>query len=143
MHEDQAAFMTACGQTTGTFAPDQVRLYAKLVDEEAHEVHDAMQELERVLKFNQDTFSNALSLKAPVADLAKEAVDVIYVAFGLLHSLGVDPVAAWEEVHGSNLTKICPDTGTVLKDGFGKVIKPAHYQPANMLQVIRTTWEAK
>lgn len=137
---DQADFMLASDQTVNVFNPEQVRLYAHLVAEESLETHDAWVKLNQILEFNGHTFDHALPIDKAVAELADGAIDTIYVCLGLLHSLGLDPVAAWKEIHNSNMTKICPTTGKVVKDGSGKVQKPAHYVAPNMRRVVRESW---
>lgn len=63
------------------------------------------------------------------AALAKELVDVLYLAYGSLHLLGVDGDAAFAEVHASNMSKT-PDL--VNK----KAIKGADYKPADMMKLM-------
>lgn len=60
------------------------------------------------------------------AALAKELVDMLYLAYGSLHLLGVDGDVAFAEVHASNMSKT-PDL--VNK----KAIKGADYKPADMM----------
>lgn len=138
-HQDQAAFMSACDQTVGVFNPAQASLYARLVDEEAWETHIAAQKLWDI---EVRDLINVEDCVAKVAELTDGAIDTIYVCLGLLHSLGVDPVRAWNEVHGSNMSKVCPTTGRVLKDANGKVQKPDHFRPPNLLNVVTESWEA-
>jgi hypothetical protein len=43
--------------------------------------------------------------------------------------MGADAEGAWNEVMRSNLDKIDPETGTVLKRDDGKVLKPDGWTP--------------
>ena len=54
------------------------------------------------------------------------------VAIGALHSLGVNSEAAWKEVMRSNLAKIDPTTGKVIKREDGKVLKPEGWRPPRL-----------
>ena len=54
---------------------------------------------------------------------SKEAVDLIWTAYGFLHLLGVDPDEAFDRIYASNQTKIPFE----FKDG--KVQKGKNYVP--------------
>lgn len=108
--KDQAEFMKACGQTVGEFNEDQSQLYAYLIDEEYDEF-----------------------LVAPTREeILKELMDCIVVLIGFGHSLGFDMDGAWNAVWESNMSKIDPETGTVLKRLDGKIEKGENYKPADV-----------
>ena len=100
---DQARFMTMCGQTVGIENVDQYALYLNLIKEEVQELEDSR------------TRTNDLDA----------LIDILVVTIGAIHSMGADPEGAWNEVMRSNLAKIDPESGTVLKREDGKVLKPA------------------
>jgi predicted HAD superfamily Cof-like phosphohydrolase len=100
--QDQASFMRACDQTVGVENRDQYALYLDLIREEVQELEDSQH---------------------PVSDL-DALIDILVVTIGAIHSMGADPEGAWNEVMRSNLDKIDPESGTVLKRGDGKVLKP-------------------
>ena len=100
--QDQARFMQACNQTVGSVNLDQYALYLNLIREEVQELEDS---------------------RLPVTDL-DAMIDILVVTIGAIHSMGADPEGAWNEVMRSNLAKIDPDSGTVLKREDGKVLKP-------------------
>ena len=100
--QDQASFMQACGQTIGIENRDQYALYLDLIREEVQELEDSQH---------------------PVSDL-DALIDILVVTIGAIHSMGADAEGAWNEVMRSNLDKIDPESGTVLKRGDGKVLKP-------------------
>lgn len=136
IHQDQSAFMLACGQTVGIFNPAQARLYARLVDEEAWEVHVAQYKL-----WGEEHIApTAKTVESKIAELVDGAIDTIYVCLGLMNSLGVDFQKAWDEVHGSNMSKVCPETGKVIKDALGKVQKPPHFRPPNLTRIVEDCW---
>lgn len=107
--KDQKAFMGYFKQNPG---PATARLYETLVGEEYVELAAALQE------YNGDPTDERL------AEVAKEALDCIYVLSGLLHAHGLDPQVLWDVVHQSNIDKIkhpceaCDGTG-MTKDEAG------------------------
>ena len=70
---------------------------------------------------------------ADLAPLAHELTDLLYVAYGALLALGVDPDAAFAEVHRANVTKA---GGPRRPDG--KVLKPPGWQAADLRRVIES-----
>lgn len=60
--------------------------------------------------------------------LSKELCDLLFVTYGFLLAIGVNPDARFNDVYISNMSKVAPD-GTVLKDEFGKVLKGPKYSP--------------
>jgi predicted HAD superfamily Cof-like phosphohydrolase len=132
---DQAHFMVACHQSTGTYNYRQACLYEGLVDEEFREFEAAMHELHIARKYPGTRDEARL-----VADVVDALVDLQYVCLGLGHSLGIDMDKAWAEVQRSNLSKVCPTTGRVEKNEVGKVQKPTHYSKPDLLKVVLTSW---
>lgn len=112
--EQQAEFMQACGQTTRVQNTQQFDLYTDLIEEEYGELIEARSKVETV---------DAL-------------LDIIVVSIGALHSLGIDVEACWNEVMRSNMSKVDPVTGAVIKRADGKVIKPASYTPPNLAAIL-------
>jgi predicted HAD superfamily Cof-like phosphohydrolase len=43
----------------------------------------------------------------------------------------------WDEVTITNLKKIDPQLGTVMRDDNGKILKPAGWRPPDMLKIIQ------
>ena len=64
---------------------------------------------------------------ADVFPLAHELVDLLYVTYGALLALGVDPDAAFAEVHRVNMHKV---TGPRRADG--KQLKPQGWRAADL-----------
>jgi predicted HAD superfamily Cof-like phosphohydrolase len=111
--DDQKQFMLASGQTAGKLNYDQLILYAKLIYEEgATEFPEAMQQY------------HGSRSSVDLAEVIDAVIDTIVVCVGALHSIGIDPQAAWDAVHKTNLAKIDPETGKVRKREDGKVLKP-------------------
>lgn len=97
---DQRVFMEACDQSTGTFNRDQFKLYVNLIDKERQELSEAIDYNDKV-------------------EMLDALLDIVVVTVGAMHSLGVDPEGGWDEVIRSNMSKIDPATGGVLKpQGF-------------------------
>lgn len=79
-----------------------------------------------------DHLSEGLSGASPadVVPLAHELVDLLYVTYGALLALGVDPDRAFAEVHRVNLHKA---SGPRRADG--KQLKPEGWQPADLTRL--------
>lgn len=114
--DDQARFMTACGQTVGQENREQFALYQDLITEEVMELADAMTDTDRF---------DAL-------------LDIIVVCIGAGHSLGFPMAAGWDAVHLSNLRKVDPATGQVLRRADGKILKPEGWRPPNLARLLET-----
>jgi predicted HAD superfamily Cof-like phosphohydrolase len=113
--KDQQMFMLASGQTTGFEHVDQYKLYHTLIKEEVQELEDSITREDDV---------DAL-------------IDILVVTIGALWSIGVDVEGAWKEVHDSNMAKIDPTTGKVLRREDGKILKPEGWQPPNLKQYLQ------
>lgn len=111
---DQKIFMDACGQSTVGFNKNQYDLYVDLIREEFTELEDAVM------------YDN----KVEVIDAV---LDIITVCVGLLHSSGCDAQGAWDEVVRSNMSKVDPSTGKVIRRDDGKILKPSSYSPPDLL----------
>lgn len=114
---DQATFMRACGQTTQGWNEDQFVLYLELIREEAMELFKAAETNNRT-----EIFDGLL--------------DLIVVAIGAGLSAGFPMADGWKEVIRSNMDKIDPDTGFVLRREDGKVLKPKDWQPPKLADLL-------
>ena len=114
---DQATFMRACGQTTQDFNEDQFVLYLELIREEAGELFQAAGADNR-------------------AEIFDGLLDLIVVAIGAGLSAGFPMPDGWKEVMRSNMDKIDPDTGFVLRRADGKVLKPKDWQPPKLADLL-------
>jgi len=111
---DQEKFMKACDQTTGSeLNPEQYTLYRKLIAEEVGELNEAVENNDRVEQLDA-------------------LIDILVVTIGAIHSMGADAQGAWKEVLKTNLAKINPETGKVIKREDGKVLKPEGWRPPNL-----------
>lgn len=110
MIHDVAQFMAACGHR----ADDTTSaLYFDLVKEELSELAEAL-------------------VTHRLDDEADAIADTIWVLIGYGLARGFPLPCIWNEVARSNLAKIDPLSGTVLKRPDGKVLKPAGWQPPNI-----------
>ena len=119
---DQRQFMLACDQTVDSLNPKQALMYYYLVQEESDELYEAFNEV--------DWSRPSVGEIAPVVD---GLIDLIYVAAGMLHSMGINSNAAWNEVQRSNMSKVDKDSGKVIKRDDGKVLKPEGYFPPDLV----------
>ena len=66
--------------------------------------------------------------EAAFTDIVDGLADLLYVTYGFCHAFGIDPDRIVENVHMSNMTKLCADGRPVYRED-GKVIKPSTYMP--------------
>ena len=64
-------------------------------------------------------------------------MDMIWVILGFCYMKGYDVHGAWNEVARSNLAKINPETGKVIKREDGKVLKPEGWTPPELKQFVK------
>ena len=113
---DQRRFMEACDQTVSGYNEKQYELYKNLIREEFGELEEAENHV----------------------DALDALIDILVVTIGALHSLGVDSEGAWREVIRSNMSKVDPVTGKVIKREDGKVLKPVSYSPPDLKPYVNT-----
>jgi predicted HAD superfamily Cof-like phosphohydrolase len=116
--KDQETFMLAGDQSVGTYNEDQFNLYLKLIEEEHQELKDAVAANDRV-------------------EALDAILDTIVVLAGAAHSLGVDVEGGWNEVIRSNMSKVDPASGKLLKRADGKVLKPEGFTPPNLVPFVK------
>ena len=109
MYNDVKTFIEACDQERNI---RNIFLYSSLIDEEYDEFCGAQTQVE--------------SLDA--------CMDMIWVILGYCYMQGYDVEGAWKEVARSNLAKINPETGKVIKNENGKVMKPDGWTPPQLEQ---------
>lgn len=120
--KDQKLFMDVTGQKPSVENSD---LYMKLIWEEYEETLEAY-----------NAMDGSPESKAEVID---GAIDLIYVATGLIHAMGFDPQPFWDEVQASNMSKFdrLPDGSYVVqRRGDGKILKGPNYFPPNLLKIV-------
>lgn len=112
--DDQAQFMRASGQSVGELNREQWSLYLNLIKEEVTELMDSKSEPEAF----------------------KELMDIITVCIGAGHSRGWPMQEGWEAVLLSNLRKVDPATGQVLRREDGKILKPDSWRAPDMAKLL-------
>ena len=124
--ERVAEFHRAIGKTLPVVptVPDDAELAFRLtlLAEAMAEVREAAEQLSATLPQAQPT---------DLLPLAHELTDLLYVTYGALLSLGVDPDLAFAEIHRVNLHKA---TGPRRADG--KQLKPPGWRPAELRRVL-------
>jgi len=113
--DDQERFMAACGQTTFEENLTQFHLYVDLIKEELAELEQAIGD------------QNA-------TEQLDALLDIIVVCSGALLSRKWDSHGAWAEVVSSNMAKVDPVTGKVIKREDGKILKPEGWTPPQLKQ---------
>lgn len=114
-------------------SPELLRMRRVLLDEEWAEVQEDLDTLERRL-----TAGEAGDPAEELYRLAHELTDLLYVTYGTLLQLGVNPDATFAAVHAANLAKV---GGPLREDG--KLLKPEGWQPADVRTVLRRLAEAE
>jgi len=112
MYNDVKTFIEACDQEC---SPENVHLYRGLIAEEYEEFCDAV-----VMRDNTEQLDACM--------------DMIWVILGFCIMKGYNVQGAWDEVSRSNLCKINPETGKVIKRHDGKVLKPDGWTPPQLEQ---------
>jgi predicted HAD superfamily Cof-like phosphohydrolase len=109
MYNDVKTFIEACDQERNI---RNVFLYSSLIEEEYDEFCGAQTQVEAL----------------------DACMDMIWVILGYCYMQGYDVEGAWKEVARSNLAKINPETGKVIKNENGKVMKPDGWTPPQLEQ---------
>ena len=68
-----------------------------------------------------------------IVEILDAGVDILYIVLGTMHEYELlDKFEqAWDLIHKNNMSKLGRD-GRVLKNEFGKVVKPTNYKPVNL-----------
>ena len=69
------------------------------------------------------------------AAIAHELADVVYIAYGTAHTMGLPLDAVIAAVHRANMAKVGPD-GALRFRQDGKLLKPAGWRPADVAAVL-------
>jgi predicted HAD superfamily Cof-like phosphohydrolase len=115
--EEQAFFMRACGQTTRGYNHEQAMMYSELIEEERKEMMDARLANDAVEEFDA-------------------VLDQIVVLMGYGLSRGWPMNEGWAEVVRSNMAKIDPRTGVVLRRADGKILKPEGWTAPDLASLL-------
>lgn len=117
---DVEVFLQACGQkhaSSPTGHNDLSDLYLKLIEEEYNEFVDAIAD-------DDD------------AEQLDACFDMIWVIIGYMKARGWDCESAWDEGAKSNLSKIDPTTGKVIRREDGKILKPEGWKPPDFKKFV-------
>jgi len=114
MYRDVITFTNACGQDP---SKENSELYVKLINEEYEE------------------FLNAHTNNDEV-EMLDACMDMIWVILAFCHMKGYNVPGSWDEVTKTNLSKIDPSTGKVIRRADGKILKPAGWSEPNFSKFI-------
>jgi predicted HAD superfamily Cof-like phosphohydrolase len=114
---DVYAFNQACNvpmrDTPGLVPQAELELAIRLIDEEV----------------NKELLPTLRNAPQDLVTVADAAIDSIYVITGLLLRLGIPGHLVWQIVQRTNMAKVDPDTGEVVRRADGKILKPEGWQP--------------
>ena len=114
MWTDVKMFMSACDHG---ISEENAKLYLSLIKEEFEELMEANR--------NNDDLERL-----------DGCMDLIWVTIGFCIAKGYNVKGAWEEVANSNLKKINKETGKVIKNHNGKVMKPEGWTPPDLRRFV-------
>jgi len=117
---DVAIFLKACGQNypNTPSAPNELSdLYLKLIKEEYSEFIEAIEAADDVEQLDA-------------------CFDMMWVIVGYMKARGWDCDRAWDEGAMSNLAKIDPVTGKVIRREDGKILKPEGWKTPNFKKFV-------
>jgi predicted HAD superfamily Cof-like phosphohydrolase len=119
---DVTVFLKAVGQEVPSFpqkiVSKQAQLYKDLIKEEYEEFWEA----------------------EAIADDVEQidaCFDMMWVIVGYMKSRGWDCEAIWDEGAKSNLSKIDPVSGKVIRREDGKILKPEGWKPPNFAKFVK------
>lgn len=127
------AFMAAFEQPPrasrlGSIKPEDFELAERLMSEEIGELTEGFNKFQEA-----QTFEN-------MAEFVDGAIDSIYVILWSLLKFGIPVQDCFDEVQRSNMAKLQPD-GTLLKNEFGKVQKPAGWTPPDLFGILQRQFD--
>lgn len=104
------------------FSPQELSLCQTLIDEEAMEVSEAMENLVTgtIYVTSEQTLSKFRY------DLTKELTDLLYVVYSAGVTFGIDLDEAFKRVHESNMSKLGEDGKPIIR-ADGKILKGPNY----------------
>jgi predicted HAD superfamily Cof-like phosphohydrolase len=124
-----AEFHEALGQPYGHGFDAELR--ARLQHEETRELIDALRTFDEAC----EPFTDADATTKRYAELAQELADVVYVAYGTAHVLGIPLDRVLAEVHRANMSKFDENGRPLLRDD-GKLLKSDSYTPPDIEHVL-------
>lgn len=138
---DQARMMLAFHQTVDQANPEQATLYLNMMVEELGETliaanPKAQHGIKALIQVLHD-FAEYDAIRADTVLVFDGLLDVLVVTTNAGLSLDLPMEAGWNEVYKSNMAKIDPTTGKVIKNAAGKVQKPEGWEKPNLLKVMR------
>lgn len=104
------------------FSPQELSLCQTLVDEEASEVSEAIEDLITGTTY----ITSEQTLNKFRYNLTKELTDLLYVVYSAGVTFGIDLDEAFKRVHESNMSKLGED-GKPIKRADGKILKGPNY----------------
>jgi len=118
---DVAVFLKAVGQETPSkpqMVSDQALLYQMLIKEEVGEFWEAVETSDDVEQIDA-------------------CFDMMWVIIGYMQSRGWDCENIWDEGAKSNLSKIDPVSGKVIRREDGKILKPEGWKPPDFTKFVK------
>lgn len=118
--QDNLDFMRACGKPIPerpTLDYPSEAMQWGLIEEEFKEARDAR-------------------AAGDIVEVADGLIDMVKVILEYGESCGIPMQAVWDEIHRSNMAKVDPATGKVIRRADGKVLKPEGWQRPQVDRVL-------
>lgn len=135
--EELSEMVSGLANALGKLAqgPEEVTEVGKVLKEASANMHEYSLVVRGLLTKVPPTFTAPVDAE-DLIEMADGTTDVTVVNSGFALALGLDGAACYDEVAGSNLSKINPDTGVIDKTPDGKWIKGRDYHAPNLRQVV-------
>lgn len=138
MINDVAAFMRA-GEQENT--PEQVEKQIGFALEETEEMlcatgFENLKTIRLLSEFFKEGRMTQHVLDSDKTELLDAFLDIAWVAIGGAIAMGADVEGAWAEVVRSNMSKVDPATGKMVKDENGKIIKPPNFSKPELAKFL-------
>ena len=92
----------------------------------------------RLITEEYNEFASAYA-DEPDENQLKELADLVYVCFQFAENKEWDLLEALRRIHASNMSKLGED-GKPIRREDGKVLKGPHYKPADVSDLVKTTF---
>lgn len=113
--------------------PIDVMLFLKACDQDQNPANAELYNTLIVEEFNE--FMQAVATNDNVEQL-DACMDMIWVILGYCCVKKFDAIGAWNEVARSNMSKIDPTTGKVIRREDGKILKPEGWKPPDLSKYV-------
>jgi predicted HAD superfamily Cof-like phosphohydrolase len=114
---------------------ERVRFRLRILAEEFVELLEASLAVDRIdlveVTHGLSQVIDDMPVRVDLIEVADALADIDYLSEGMRLEFGIDGDPVANEIHRSNLAKVCPD-GTVHRRDDGKILKPDGWTPPDI-----------